>query len=91
MNTELINGEVRLYFKERIDWVTEYFTATCITDLHNKARKIADIMKAEHFNCSIATPEARPSVDMRKPRLAPSAVKDQVKAIQSAMGLDYED
>ena len=89
LNTELINGEVRLYFKERTDWTTEYFTATCTTDLQNKAQKIAENMKAEHYNCSVATEQDRPSVDNRKPtRSSLSAVRDQVKAIQSAMGLD---
>lgn len=87
---ELINAEVRLYFPGREDWDTEFFHATCPTDIMTKATAIARVHHASHFTFGMATPEEE--YHHRGPRLSrkatPSNVKDQVKAIAAAVGLD---
>lgn len=88
MAQETIQAEVRLYYQQRQDFDTEYFSATCPTDLYNKAQKIAEERKADHFNCGIATEIDNTPVYTRRPRIsaAPSSVKDQVKFIEERLG-----
>lgn len=87
----MINAEVRLYYKGRQSWDTEFFMATSETDLLNKAKKLAKRHGADHFNCGVATPEEeqRHDVVSRRPsmRVVTSNLKDQVESIEQTMGL----
>ena len=85
----MISAEIRLFFKNRIDWDIEYFTATCPTDLYNKAVKIAEQRHADHFNCGQATEQgSKPMEDIRLARrvIPASSIKDQVELIEKAIG-----
>lgn len=84
-----MNAEVRLYFIGRLDWDTEYFKATCPTDLAAKAEEIAMTKKAHHFNFGLATPEETyVSRDHRGKKIAISSdVKTQVEIIEKFVGL----
>lgn len=91
MKTNTISAEVRLFFNTRTDWDTEYFTATCPTDMQTKAQDIAEKHGAHHFNCSMATEkdELPAGGYTRRPtRLTagPADVKGQVAAIEESMG-----
>lgn len=90
MQQLMLQGEVRLYFIGRVDFDTEFFKATSNTDILTKATKIAEKRRAIHFNCSLATELEEPRhtgrPDRRPKGLGPSA-KDQVKAIESFLGV----
>lgn len=87
----LIQAEVRLYFMGRQDWDTEFFTATCGTEIMTKAKQIAKAKRADHFNCGRATAEDeyKHIGPARKPKIQlPGTVKDQVAAIESFTGME---
>jgi hypothetical protein len=92
MKTELIQAEVRLYFNGRTDYETEFFTATCPTDMQMKAADRAKKRGANHFNAGIATEEDenQNSGSGRRFRTiaAPTSVKDQVAAIEASLGME---
>lgn len=89
---ELLQAEVRLFYNGRQDWDTEHFTARCATELYNKAKDIAKRHRAPHFNCGLATPEEeyKHSGPIRRPKVVagPANPRDQVAAINAAMGLE---
>lgn len=90
MSQELLQAEVRLYFTGRSDWDTEFFKATCPSDIYHKASVIAAKRHAVHFNCSLATPEERPYA-VKKLRGLSANPKDQVAAIEAHLGVDREE
>lgn len=89
---ELIQCEVRLYFLGRIDYDTEYMTATSPTDMYNKAKDMAKERKAIHFNVSSTTADeikyrAQPVTTRRPGYYASlSKPKDQIEAIETVIG-----
>lgn len=93
---ETIQAEVRLYYNGRQDWDTEYFQATCVTDLVNKAEEIANNKrpKPDHFTfgraTAVDTDDKPKNIGRKLKGLGPSA-KDHVKAIQNALGINTED
>jgi hypothetical protein len=91
---EKIQAEVRLYYTGRTSWETEYFTASSLMDVQIQATKIAKERQASHFNFGLATPEENIQENRRltsKVFGANIPVKDQVKAIEGALGLRTED
>ena len=91
MTAQVIKAEVRLYFNGRSDWDTEFFDASCATDVMAKATAIAKAKGADHFNCSRATAEDeyKHSGPTRRPKLQLlGTMKDQVAAIESITGME---
>ena len=92
--TEQLQAEVRLYFNGRQDFDTEFFKATSATDVKSKAADIAKRKRADHFNCSLATPleeyHHKGPVSHR-PKGLGSNPKDQVAAIQGFLGVEQQE
>jgi hypothetical protein len=91
---EQIQGEVRMYYTGRIDFDTEYFQAASLGDIQLQATAIAKRNRADHFNFSLATEEVEQnyrSTRVPKVKGMGGSVKDQVKAIEFAIGVQEED
>jgi hypothetical protein len=89
MTQSKIQCELRLYFLGRIDYETEYFAATCPTDMMTQAKTIAKSRKANHFNIgpSLDDKEQHRNTERRRHvTIGPSNMRDQVAAIEEAIG-----
>jgi hypothetical protein len=84
--------EVRLYYKGRADWDTEFFDATSHTGARNEAAKIAKQHHADHHCVGQPTPqdEYKHSGPLSKTKISALGTnpKEQVAAVETMFGIN---
>lgn len=83
--------EVRLYYRGRSDWDTEFFDANSNIEARNKGIEIAKKMHADHHSVGQPTPQDEYKHSGPLPKRAPAALgqdpKEQVAAVEGLLGL----
>jgi len=86
--------EVRLYYKGRADWDTEFFDANCNIEARNKGIEIAKKMHADHHSVGQPTPQDDYRHSGPLPKRAPAGLgtnpKDQIAAVEGFLGAEVK-